>query len=401
MLHRDHREGDAASVALAVAGGELFDLAAAGPLRRGDTAIDVPGSRIAFTVTPDGCSFAVAGEGNKVRWWSDGGASCECLTLAEPVTALALRPEGRRLLVATVSGAWWWFDRGFTAEPVQVPYSKLRAGVLAPDGMAVAVQFAETSDWQLRPLDGRPGTMLSGAVHVARGRRGAELLVQYRDRVAVLDARSGKELRSYPIDRRALGRVVASGPGELLSLCGELIDPAGTTVTRLRDVSVHLASGDGPSAFAPDGRWAIGSAPGSSGGRLVLTDARGRHVQVVDEVGIGSVAFSPNGTKLVYTCAEAVEAADGTWLRYGLRVRNAATLELQAELRVGIHQWQFLDDQRALVAADGRLQVWDVAKLEPLQTLQHMFGDFQLSDDRRTLLLQGDGEVLVYRVVFD
>ncbi len=82
-------------------------------------------------------------------------------------------------------------------------------------------------------------------------------------------------------------------------------------------------------------------------------------------------------------------------------MRNAATLELQAELRVGIHQWQFLDDQRALVAAGGRLQVWDVAKLEPLQTLQHMFGDFQLSDDRRTLLLEGHGEQLVYRVVFD
>jgi hypothetical protein len=66
-----------------------------------------------------------------------------------------------------------------------------------------------------------------------------------------------------------------------------------------------------------------------------------------------------------------------------------------------MRQWQFLDDQRALVAVDGKLQVWDVDKLEPVQTLLDAVGDFQLSDDRRTLAVQLAGAVQVHRVLRD
>ncbi|MFN8826899.1 MAG: hypothetical protein ACK501_18170 [Planctomycetota bacterium] len=407
ILHRDGGAAAGPSVALSVAGGELFELAAAGPLRRGETAIDVPASPVAFTVTPDGRSFAVAGESTKVRWWSDGGASCEYMVLDEPVAALALRPDGKRLLVVTASACCVWFDHGHTALPERQPSlpTAFRAGVLAPDGMAVAVQFADTYEWQLRPLDGRPGVALPGVVHVARGRRGAELLVQYRDRAAVLDTRSGKELRSHRIDRRAPGRVVASGPGELLLLCGELVDPAGTTVTRLLDVSVHLASGEGPSAFAPDGRWAIGCSFRALRGSLAITDAQGRAVQLVDKAPIDSVAFSPDGTRLVYSCGGGSNIALGRPIWCQVRVRDPATLELLEEKRMElgdwISEWEFLDDQHALVSAGGKLQVWDVDKLEPVQTLLTEVGDSQLSDDRRTLLVRQSGEVQIYRVSFE
>ena len=410
ILHRDHRDVGAAavpSVALSVAGGELFDLAAAGPLRRGHTTFDVPRSPVAFTVTPDGRSFAVAGESTKVRWWSDGGASCEYLVLDEPVSALALRPDGKRLLVVTASACRVWFDRGHTALPERQPSlpTAFRAGVLAPDGMAVAVQFADTYEWQLRPLDGRPGAALPGVMHVARGHRGAELLVQYRERVAVLDTRSGKELRSQPLDGNSPGFLVQSGPGNLLCLCGELRDPTGATVTRLQDSDSAFAWGSGPSASAPDGRWALGCSFRALRGSLAITDAQGRAVQLVDKAPIDSVAFSPDGTKLVYACGGGSNIALGRPIWCQVRVRDPATLELLAEkhleLGVWMRQWQFLDDQRALVAVEGKLQVWDVAKLEPVQTLLDAVGDFQLSDDRRTLLLEGHGEQLVYRVVFD
>ena len=407
ILHRDGGAAAGPSVALSVAGGELFELAAAGPLRRGDTAIDVPASPIAFAVTPEGRSFAVAGEGTKVRWWTDGGASCEHMVLEEPVAALALRPDGKRLLVVTASACRVWFDRGHTALPEREPSlpPAFREGVLAPDGMAVAVQFADTYEWQLHPLDGRPGVALPGVVHVAPGHRGAELLVQHRERVAVLDTRSGKELRSQPLDSSTPRFLVRSGPGDLLCIYGELRDPTGATVTRLHEVDLGFALGGGPSALAPDGRWAVGCSARALRGSLAITDDKGKAVKLVDKAPIDSVAFSPDGTKLVYACGGGRNIALGRPIWSQLRVRDSATLELLAEkhLEVGVwmRQWQFLDDQRALVAVDGKLQLWDVEKLEAVQTLLDEVGDFQLSDDRRTLLLQGRGDQLVYRVRFD
>lgn len=407
ILHRDGGAAAGPSVALSVAGGELFELAAAGPLRRGDTAIDVPASPVAFAVTPDGRSFAVAGGGTKVRWWSDGGASCEYMVLEEPVTALALRPDGKRLQVVTASACRFWFDRGHTALPEREPSlpTAFGEGVLSPDGMAVAVQFADTYEWQLRPLDGRPGVALPGVVHVARGHRGAELVVQYRERVAVLDTRSGKELRSQPLDSNSPGVLVRSGPGDLLCIDGELRDPTGATVTRLHEVEPGFLLGGAPSALAPDGRWAFGCSASPLRGSLAITDDKGKAVTLVDKAPIHAVAFSPDGTKLVYSCGAGIDKARGrpTWCQ--LRVRDAATLELLEEKRMEladwISEWEFLDDQRALVSAGGKLQVWDVDKLEPVLTLLEGVGDFELSDDRRTLLLEGLGEVLVYRVLSD
>jgi WD40 repeat protein len=280
-----------------------------------------------------------------------------------------------------------------------------RAGVLAPDGMAVAVQFADTYEWQLRPLDGRPGVALPGVVHVARGHRGAELLVQHRERVAVLDTRTGKELRSQPLDSNSPGSLVRSGPGDLLCIYGELRDPTGVTVTRLHDSESAFVWGSGPSALAPDGRWAIGCSFRALRGSLAITDAQGRAVQLVDKAPIDSVAFSPDGTRLVYSCGGGSNIALGRPIWCQVRVRDPATLELLEEKRMElgdwISEWEFLDDQHALVSAGGKLQVWDVDKLEPVQTLLTEVGDSQLSDDRRTLLVRQSGEVQIYRVTFD
>ena len=38
---------------------------------------------------------------------------------------------------------------------------------------------------------------------------------------------------------------------------------------------------------------------------------------------------------------------------------------------------------------------------EPRQTLLHVGGNFQLSDDRRTLAVRKPGEVQIYRVTID
>jgi WD40 repeat protein len=229
--------------------------------------------------------------------------------------------------------------------------------------------------------------------------------VQYRERVAVLDTRSGKELRSQPLDSKTPGFLVRSGPGDLLCIDGELRDPTGATVTRLHEVEPGFLLGGAPSALAPDGRWAFGCSASPLRGSLAITDDKGKAVTLVDKAPIHAVAFSPDGTKLVYACGAGIDNARGRPMWCQLRVRDAATLELleekQLELGVWMRQWQFLDDQRALVAVDGKLQVWDVDKLEPVQTLLDAVGDFQLSDDRRTLAVQLAGAVQVHRVLRD
>jgi hypothetical protein len=88
-----------------------------------------------------------------------------------------------------------------------------------------------------------------------------------------------------------------------------------------------------------------------------------------------------------------------------LRVRDAATLELLEEKRMEladwISEWEFLDDQRALVLSGGKLQVWDVGTFQPLQTLPIETLGLELSDDRRTLAIQLAGAVQVHRVLCD
>jgi hypothetical protein len=66
-----------------------------------------------------------------------------------------------------------------------------------------------------------------------------------------------------------------------------------------------------------------------------------------------------------------------------------------------IAQWLFLDTRRALASSQGKLQVWDVEKFEPIETLPVEGTTFQLSDDRRTLVVPHRGAVQVYRVSFD
>ena len=45
--------------------------------------------------------------------------------------------------------------------------------------------------------------------------------------------------------------------------------------------------------------------------------------------------------------------------------------------------------------------MWDVEKFEPIETLPVEGTTFQLSDDRRTLVVPHRGAVQVYRVSFD
>ncbi len=88
----------------------------------------------------------------------------------------------------------------------------------------------------------------------------------------------------------------------------------------------------------------------------------------------------------------------------GLRVVDARTLERIAEVGVSVDQWRFLDDRLALAAVEGELQVWDVERLEAVETLPVAlppFGGFEMDEDGRTLAFATRREVRVFRVHYD
>lgn len=409
VLQFDHRQGSrpVRSIRLCFVAGVLFDLAWKGPLRRGSDVFAVPSTPFALAVTPDGRSFAVGGSESfreapvgkaVVRWWREGGAAYDDVVVTGSVAALAFHPDGTRLFVSTYEGGQALHERG--REPAAVPShpAQVRKVAMTPDGTAVAVQGTQ---WIVHALDGRPTRALGRVARVGPGRRAAELLIERPGKVVVWDTSSGKELRSL-VTRRFPYGASALGPGDLLFVEGALFDEAGTCVGQLPE-DVHFFHYSHV-AHASDGRWAIGGVWGNHGqvGCLLLTDSHGKEPVVVDERPVYFVTFSPDGKHLYYVRPNGWSSAhpdDGR-----LCIRDTGTTALLGEIDARIAQWVFLDDARALVRSEGRLQLWDVDGRRPIQTLLTGIGAFQLADDRRTLAIQEHSprgpatEVRVYRL---
>jgi len=409
-LRHDHRtkENDMVrSVDLLFAGGALFDLASRSPLRRNEASFEPPSTAFVLAVTDDGRSFAVGGLGDrrtdfqvtdpaKVRWWIDGGASFEDFVAPGCIAALAFAPDRRQLFVSTSTGRQSLHERG--REPIELPghRSRIEGLAMTPDGRTLAIKG---SSWSLHSLDGRPASALPGAVGVEAGRGDTELIVQYADRAVVLDTLTGKERGSVPTPRRHRDAAKA-GPAELLFVTDELVDRSGVVVAQLpKGVLVHNFN---TVAFANDGRWALGGVAGIEGdlGGLVITDAAGENLRVVDDCPVHTVAFSPDGKRLFYGCASGISVGMGP-PNLHLRVKDTETLQLLHQLDVSVSEWRFLDERRALVGTMGKLQVWDVERLVPIQTLPLPRGGFLLSNDKRTLVTATATEVQVHRLIAD
>lgn len=408
-LQFDHRQGShpVRSIRLCLVAGVLFDLAWKRPLRRGSEVFAGPSTPFALAVAPDGRSFAVGGSQSfreapagkaVVRWWREGGTAYDDVVVPGSVAALAFHPDGTQLFVSTYEGGQALHERGHEPTPVASHPAEVKKVALTLDGTAVAVQGTQ---WIVHALDGRPTRVLRGAARVRPGRRAAELLVEHPGKVVLWDASSGKELSSL-ITRRFPYGASAIGPGDLLFVEGALFDEAGTCVGQLPE-DVHFFQSPCV-ARASDGRWAIGGVWGNHGdvGCLLLTGSHGKEPVMVDERPVYFVTFSPDGKHLYYVRPNGWSSAhpdDGR-----LCIRDTGTTALLGEIDARIAQWVFLDDARALVRSEGRLQLWDVDKRRPIQMLLTGIGAFQLADDRRTLVIQDRGprglatEVRVYRL---
>jgi WD40 repeat protein len=237
--------------------------------------------------------------------------------------------------------------------------------------------------------------VIPAVIEVTAGARGSELLLRRPGEVVVLDTGTGNVRQRVTLGPTSMAPIHA-GPGSMLCIDGTLHHADGRVAAQLPEGVQFL--GRRTVARAGDGRWGIGGCWGAhlDAGCFVTTDRNGASVRKATTRPVSFATFSPDGSRLFL-----VHPVGGSSLEGRLCILDAATFAVQKELDTPVAQWHFLDDQRALVVSGGKLQVWDVAKLSPVQTLLDDVGDVQLSDDRRTLLLQGQREVLVYRVLCD
>jgi WD40 repeat protein len=384
-------------VAVACAGGALFDLTSAEPLRRDEREFAVRGDAFAFAVAEDGQSFAVGGSDAIVQWWSEGRAKERVLRVDGVVAALAFQPDGKALLVSTRRGSQTLHGVDGTTTSLAGDHACVQEFTVSPDGTVVAVRG---NDWFVQPVLGGAPRLLRDARAVRPGRRGNELLVSWNTRSAVIDGDTARQIVAVDASNRGFSSD-AVGPGDKIFCDGEnaLVDAVtGARIPVPADLYFH---GVISVAHSRDGTWAAGACEGNRGefGSLWATDAHGRTLHSQRGVAIDWLSFSPDGKHFYY----ARESGDAFRLPRPatvLCVLDTTTFQLVRETVVRLTSWQFLDDAHALVATNGELQVWDVATLRPVQTVAtatpvHWF---QLAADARTIAWSNRREVLVHRV---
>lgn len=395
----DRRSGEndlTTSIDVFVAGGERFELACNGPLRRGDAVFAIPGRCYTFAATADARMFAVgSGDSPRVRWWSAAGAESRDLRVDGNVTALAFHPSGQQLFVATDEGTQAL--HGADGAIVELPghAAGMYECVLSADGSMLAMGSGR---WTMQPVLGGVPRALPGVVGVSAGWRGSEFLLRSETRVTLFDSATGRELAAVDSQACLFCGTAVMGPGGRW-WCGDsdrVIDPATKKPLALPDGVTLL--GEPLVDQAADGTWVIGTLE-SECGTLLITDANGKlrfHESLQD---VDAVAFSPDGSRLYRVRSGRPFRPKWPGL-VGLTVWDVRDFSVVRDITVDMTYWRFLDDQRALACVDGALQVWDVGTLTAVQTLDlgapcHRF---QLSADGRTLVFVDGYEAAVYRL---
>lgn len=395
---RGNGSGYSFAIGLVHAGGQLFDVASRGPLWRGEAELPFEGGAWSLGVSADGSAFAVGGGALHATWWRHGGAQVHRIEAGGKVNCVAVSPDGASLFVGTADGRQSLHRLG--ANVVELPGlpAEVRDFALSPDGEILAIKG---NGWRVMPVQGGAPRRLPEAVDVRAGRRGSELLICSRTRLALVDERSGVEVSGIDV---ATGFWASSalGPGERFFCAGveSLVHPgAGERIAFPEELLLHNVC---DVASSRDGLWAVGSCVGIEGdlGALWVTDVEGRTLFQEKEGPAYWVAFSPDGRRLSHAAGRGMSMGMGP-TSHILCVRDTRDFSVLQQSTARVDSWAWLDDSYALVTHRGGLQVWETAALKAVQTVRTdgAVHRFQTSADRRTIAWSDGRSVFVHRVV--
>jgi WD40 repeat protein/DNA-binding SARP family transcriptional activator len=250
------------------------------------------------------------------------------------------------------------------------------------------LQWALPQGRLLTPPVAVPGS--TGYVFYAVG--GHRLIAVGTQRTAVLDARTGRVVRSYHVG----GLVAALSPDGTTMVFG---DAAGTvrfldlmTGAVTQSISAHK-DGVRAAGFAPDSRTAITS---GNDGRTLVWDVTTHQVERTFAGHAGAVsvqAISADGSTL-YTGSD-----DGTAISWDLAGRRSFGTTFRAAVsdpRAGNWNVALSPDGRmmAVGATDGTVNLWDVRtgrKITSFQALPAPVGAVSFGAGGRSLLVAGNG----------
>lgn len=271
------------------------------------------GAGESLAVHPSG-RFAVSGCTGGVRLWDlRSGAQAAFLPVGQ-VQDLCFDPHGDRMIVVLDSKILTWPIRegedvltvGPPAELTPAVRGSLWHGTLSTDGSRMVVSIDRR---RVLVIDTNTGSVLhnlSGQVNVAFVATSATRKLVAAGAwqgigLRVWDLRSDPTHRDLPVPAEADvafspdGRWLVSSSSDLILWDTQTWEPGA------RFPQEGFEGVPGPIAFSPDGSLL---AAGTGGGRIVLIDMASLHVVAMltpaNQVGMGHLAFTPDGSKLVY-----------------------------------------------------------------------------------------------------
>jgi WD40 repeat protein len=279
-----------------------------------------------------------------------------------PVRAIAMSPDGTRVLTASDDGtARLWSSDG-RGEPrvLQGHTGKLTAAAFSPDGTRVVTASEDGTARLWHTAGGHEPRVLQGHASMlfaaAFSPDGTRVVTASRDGTA----------RVWRTDGRGEPVVLQGHTGDVLDA---RFDPAGTrVVTASRDKTARLWPVDGQgeplvlsghtnavvlATFSPDGTKVV-TASWDKTVRLWQAQVPGESVVLGEhDYVLYAVAFSPDGTKVVTASSDSTARVWRTDVRASPMVLEGHT----AEVRTAV----FSDDGMLLLTAssDGTARVWD------------------------------------------
>jgi len=389
--------GNDACQAVALCGGHLLSFGAHGDIRFGDRAFRLDGALYVAAAAPGGEGFAAGGNTGKVTVWSERGARERTLDVGAQIAALAFHPDGSTLAIATYDGALQLWRDGAAQRALPGHAGRTCAVAWSADGTVLAIGGERRTVFV--QADGTAVELPAGAA-VCRGRTGDELFTREPGWLTARSGRTGESQREWLAANDKPDLFGPSPDGGSFIVSGPLLRDA----TRLR-----LGTGD---STAIEGHGRALDAAWSAAGWLALGRVRGEHgesgcVQLFDpagklkftepqDCGVATVAFSPDGSQLVYAYG------GGSMYRSvpdNLRVRSVATGELLREVAATVRWFRFLDARTAVAHDGASLSVWDLERWQPTSGLPLgvIFGA-ELAPDHKAVAVRTAGDVRVVRI---